>query len=404
MKNNIIPYVNILLMLVFAALAILTPVYQFQTMTNLLAVFGLWFISALLIDRQWLIGNTSFFLILGGIIILDFIVGVSNNDYFATIDGINKMPIYCWVFFYLFYIYNVYRPKFIVYAILLLFLISCYFTITGNIALPGASRLLASSMDTFVEERSIIRTMNVGGYDFIYALVFLTLPLLLWCKNNIMRTLVCYSLLSIFVVTVVLGAYMIGILLMVTLFALSFVDFKKIHLSRIIIILIVCFLLKDFFLEILSNVGDQYKIAALARHAEEIESGSYGDGDKYNNRWFIYLGALQNWLQSPIFGHLLGKPVELERSGHSELLGYLEKYGIFCLIYIAYFKTYYQRVKSSYLTLQAQNAFVLLFAVFIVFGFIDRFDKFCGIGFMQFFFAPFLLLLMDRELSNNEGK
>lgn len=401
MNIRILPNINLLLMLIFTALAIFTPVYNYQTMVNLLAVFAAWFLTAVTIDKQWLSGNTKYFLIFAGIIILDYIIGVSNNDGQAMLDGINKMPIYCWVFFYLFYSKNLYRPKLVVCTIFTLLIISSYFTIKGNIEIPGASRLLAGSMEVFADKRELVRSMNIGGYDLIYALAFLTLPLMLWGKANKRRLMLCYSLFAIFLVTVVLGAYMIGILIMIALFAVSFLNMAEIKIGRLVIIMVIGFLLKDTFLDIIGSVGEQYDIAALSRHAEELETGSYGQGDKYNNRWYIYLGAIQNWLQSPLFGQLFNRPENLARSGHSELLGYMEKYGIFCLVYVAYFKAYYKNVISSYITAEAKKAFVILFSVFIVFGIIDRFDRFCGIGFMIFFFAPYLILLRDREKSNN---
>ena len=103
MDVRVLPVINLLLLFLFVSLAIFTPFYAYQTMASLLVVFALWFVTALLIDQKWLDGNMSFFIILLCIVMLDFIVGISNNDSQALFSGINKMPIFCWVFFFLFY-------------------------------------------------------------------------------------------------------------------------------------------------------------------------------------------------------------------------------------------------------------------------------------------------------------
>ena len=386
-------------MLLFSALVIFTPLYRFQTMVNMLIIFFVWLATSYSIDHNWLKGHTRLFGLLFGIVLLDYIIGLVNDDVDIKLDGINKMPIYCCFFFYIFYSRHLNLVKTASYLILTMLVISALYTAAGNIAMPGASRLLASgNLEEFAQARTTIRSLNIGGYDFIYALVFLTFPFIIWSRTRKLKRIVSLVTFGVFVVTIILGAYMIGILLSVILICLTMINPSKLSVPKILFVLIIYILLKDVALEFLGEIGREYDIVSLVKHAEELETGSYSEDDKYNNRLYIYMGAIQNWIKSPFWGYLFGKPLDLVRSGHSEILGYLEKYGLFSIIYYSFFKKYYQYVEVSFNSIDFKKYFRIYFAIFIVFGVINRFDRFCGIGFMFFFFGPILLLLSEQKM------
>lgn len=397
MKNSVILTLNLLLMLVYASLAVLTPVYEYQKMVYLLAVFFFWYVTALVIEKNWLRISLYYLLFLVSIIILDYICGWVNNDEYTMMDGVNKAPVFCWSLFVLFYSRHLQNIRPYVGVLLLFLIVSSVFTLSGNIIIPGASRLLAGTNDFYMEDRLYLRKMFVGGYDFIYCLVFSIFPLIIWSRNNsLLKKTMVYLSIMLFLVTIVLGAYMIGILMATLSIIISFVNINRTSVVRILLIIVFIIIFKDVMLKLLESVGEQYDIAALVKHSEDLSTGSYyAESNQENNRISIYLGSIRNWLQSPIFGHLIGRPTNLVRAGHSEMLSFLERYGVFSLVYFFFFRRFYLSVKKCIDTVENQRYFKLFFFLFIIFGFLDRFDRSYGIGFMVFFLGPLLFMLKD---------
>ena len=387
-------------MLLFVAIAIFTPLYSYQQMIIILSIFCIWLVSSLVIDKHWVKMAINPLFLLCLIVLLDYILGTFHHDTTATLLGINKMPTFVWIIVLIFYTYHMKLVEELIPIIVILMIISAIYTIIGNIEYPSASRLLASTGDDYyTETRSLYRELNIGGYGYIYSLVFAILPLGLISKKSSFFIKIFYiTSIVLFFITIVLGAYMIGILLVCTMLILLFVNPEKIKITTIFTLFLCLFLLRFVFLDILVSVGEQYDITALSKHAEELLSGTYSAGDKYNSRIHIYYNAILNWLDSPICGQLFGHvSSEYRRAGHSQLLDFLEKYGLFAYVYVMFLKYLYKFVMNGIRINLMKKYYKLYYIVMIVFMFINRFDTFMALGFMFFFFGPILIKSADRR-------
>jgi len=389
---------NQALLCLFCSIAIFTPFYG-QSMVVILGVAVIWFLSTLFVDWKWIKGLATPVLLLLIFILLDYINGLMRGSTSAMLLGVNKMPVFVWYLVFLFYRRNIELFNLPMNVVLLMLFIGMLYTINGNVEYPGASRLLAGVDEIYAENRALFRSMNIGGYDFIYSIAFTTLPLccLIKVKQNISRAFLL-SWLIISFVTIVMGAYMIAILLSVLLTIAALINTKKFNLIQIVVFVLIGYLFYNTALEFLISVGDEYGLTSLSKHAEELMKGNYSSGDKDNNRFYIYLNSIKNWLDSPILGTMNGT-IHYRRSGHSQFLGFLETYGFFVIFYVCFFVSMYRRMYESFKTKEYRSKFKVYYMIMLLFGFINRFDTFMGLGFTMFFFVPMMLLNVEKRNS-----
>ena len=398
MNNRVIAFIHTSILIVLEALIIFTPLYNYKKMVFILAAFLLWLLFACFIDIHYLrrVAKFYFFLIL--FVFLDYVRGTITGIESDLLLGINKMPTFIWAPILLFYIKPSKSRNAILFVSFLLVLVGSYYTISGNILHPGASRLLAGTDLALMQERAMLRDLNIGGYDFIYALVFWAYPIVLAIKYNNENRIILSSILVVFIATVVLGAYMIGIIIMFALILIALMNPNKLSIWSIALIALGVFLFKEIILDFLGALGDKYDISALSRHSLELMSGTYGE-DMEQNRIMLYLNGLTNWLQHPLLGDLSGRVVDLKRSGHSEMIGFFEKYGLLALFYVWFFWDYFKAVKKTFISSTTERYFLFFGIVVLVFLFVDRFDTFNGIGLSIFFLCPLYLLIIDEKQS-----
>lgn len=394
--------VNQFLLCLLAALMIFTPFYKYQKMIFILLLFVLWFASALMIDVSFLNLSTTSICFLIGIVLLDLFLGILSHNPTDMLLGINKMPTFIWGLIYLFYKDKIHFLDKPIKIILSMIAISAIFTLLGNLEFPGASRTLAGVQDYYATDRALYRSMNIGGYGFVFSLVFLAMPVLLVFLKNKKKNIMWIFILVLIVITVFVASYFIGIVLMVVMISMCFINPKR--LGRFFVLVggfaAVVFIFSDVILDWLITLGKNIDSEILIKRAEQFLTGSYFDDlGNDNNRIQIYINSITNWLQRPIFGALQGEVIGLRRSGHSALLGYLETYGVFSIMYYIFYYYIYKNVKNSLLNPISKNYFFIYYICFLFFILIDGFNTFCDLGLTIFFVVPVLFQTVDRNMS-----
>ena len=402
MRINIKTFVLNISLIALLALCVFSPVYQYQKMVLILGCFLMWFISTTQIDMRWINRMSLSLIYLGAMFILYLWRGITMGDVGASVNLIvNQLPLYIWFVILEFYLYSKMPTKTIIIAFFMLFLITAYFTIVGNLAHPGASRLLASTLTYYATQREQYRAAFIGGYDIVYGAVFLAMPLTLLAKRHKW----IWAIIAGLLVMVVVSSYTIAILLMIFMIVcgeLRVKNFGALALSMGGILLLVV-IFEQQILTWVASLATNIDSEILARRITSLLSGEYiNDFGDDNNRLTIYYNTILNWLDHPIFGDLLTNVKEYRRSGHSTLLDYLSSFGLLSVVFFAYLKRYYVIVKQS-LSQEYGKLFGIYFLFFVFFGVTDRYETFLSFGVCVFFIAPLLFMMADREEQGDEG-
>lgn len=399
--------INKILLCALASLMVFTPFYPFQKMILIMGLFFLWLLTAISIDGRFILKEmpTVVFLVL--FVFLDFVDGLVNGSTTTMLLGVNKMPTFVWFLIYQFYRKRIHMVRWPIIVIFGMVAVSGVFTLVGNLMYPGASRMLANVLDYYAAERELYRSMNIGGYGFIYSVAFLTAPVLLMIRTMSKKSILAIVFLGLLILNVVLGAYFIAIMFTFMLLFICLSGTKRIWTVFIgmIVLLLLTTLFSRELLQMLTNIADMIGSDILVRRAEELLTGSYFDtlGDS-NNRITIYISALKNWIQRPILGSLQGGNIVQYRSGHSALLGYLESYGLLAILYYVFFYRAYMSgvsmLRNSYVKTQYQFFYLCFMALLTV----NIFNTACDLGMTMFFVIPALYQLCEADMANAKRK
>lgn len=392
-------FLNNLFLYLLVAICIFSPIYRYKKMIYIIALLIFWMLSTFVINTSWVKKAQFTIAYLIGMLALYLVLGFSNNamtEYFLL--GINQLPVYMWFLILEFYLE---RPDYLRQPLRLffvLFLVTVAFTLVGNLRYPGASRLLAGTTAYYARERQLYREAYIGGYDIIYGAVFLMMPLTILAKKK--KWLWC--VIALLFATIVISSYTIAILLAIVMILCGILKPKHTWTLAVVFLILVLgiSIFETAILNAVKELAALIDSEILERRITSLITGEYfeGFGDQ-NSRLTIYYNAILNWLDHPFFGKLLTENPVSRRSGHSTLLEYLNQFGLFSILFYSYIYRAY-RITSKRLngTLRMQCSIYFLF--FFVFGMIDRYETFIGIGVCAFFAGPALFLLIQ----SNEGK
>lgn len=314
---------------------------------------------------------------------------------------VNQLPLYIWVVILEFYLYSEMPTKTVVIAFFVLFLITTYFTLTGNLVNPGASRQLAGTTLYYEAQREQYRASFIGGYDIIYGAVFLTMPLTLLAR----RYKWIWGIIAAFFVMIVVSSYTIAIILMLFMIICGVTRVKNIWTLALVFggVFLIVMVFQQQILTWVLELSTSIDSEILNRRVSSLLTGEYfGEFGNNNNRLTIFYNTILNWLEHPIFGNLLTSVKEYRRTGHSTLLGYLAEFGLFSAVFYAYLKRYYVIVKQS-LSTEYGKFFSIYFFYFIIFSLIDRYDTALACCVCVFFIGPILFMMADKMEHGHEN-
>ena len=374
-----------------------------QKMILLLGFWGLWFLTAIQIDPRFIKRTSALLLLMVGMLIMAGIASVMQGDSSVLNSVVNAMPNLAWAIVGIFYVYNTDILRNSKCILIVLIAVSSIYTLMGNLQYPEASRLLASTKEYYATTRELYRSINIGGYGFIFSLVFILMPILLLIKYQKAHRLLLFVCTILFVATIAVSAYMTAIIFCALMLVFTLVKNKKV--MRILVTLglvaIIVWLFKEQILSILISLGEMTGADILIKRAQQLLTGTYflDAGADQNNRLTIFQNALLNWMDSPIVGNMFGADhLVYRRSGHSEMLGYLEKWGLFASVYFGFFRTTYVRTRDSLESENMRQNYRLYYLLLMLFLTIDRFDTFIEIGCIAFFLGPVLMKMADQYI------
>ena len=206
-------------------------------------------------------------------------------------------------------------------------------TVLGNVAFPGASRLLAAIWSENPALAQYYTSLNIGGFDFVYMLVmFLPLlaPIIQYQDNKVYKLFFfIFCLLSIF--TIIKTEYTTAVILsLIAPFAILFprlLSNKSIFLITLVVL--ICIAPITLLLDNISETVESTVISERLLNLSNLMQGKAVDGD-LESRLELYTISLRSFAQNPFWG---GSQI----GGHSlvfDIVGYFGVIGILILCFI----------------------------------------------------------------------
>lgn len=258
------------------------------------------------------------------------------------------------------------QHEFLIIAILAVILISSIATYQVLANDVNASRQLAGAATE--AERLLYYKKGVGGYGYIYLLVFLNYALLtsLKAKGMLPLKVAAITCMVINVLVIVISSYSTAILIQIVLIGLFLADRKSKRKTIVIFwgVAMVLFWLRDDIFRYLKDLADNMDLYYVSKRMGQLLKAD--NNDSYDNlaRSKLYMKSFETFLQHPFFGNN-------DIGNHSQLLDALGKYGIFGLAYIGYFIHILRKIAHAL----ANNSVTILYGIFFVFACIDRIDS-----------------------------
>ena len=230
--------------------------------------------------------------------------------------------------------------------------ITCVCTIVGCIIYPYASR----RADFYTEEGPVLMAQGVGGYSFIYGLIFLVMDcvFLIFSEKKRSIRLLYIVILSLSCITIFLSNFttaVITLILGVGLLLLVLVRLRKITKGKIrllVIAAIAFFIVKGFSFDLSNGEGRISRI-----FADNNKSAASAITDEFSeDRGPLIIESLNGICNSPIFGNALFISYEDNNSKffghHSFALDSWSLFGLFGVLFIYYMiRPILKRIKYS---------------------------------------------------------
>lgn len=250
------------------------------------------------------------------------------------------------------YLLNLKVQKRLLQIALIAMMITSYTTVIGLESFPFASRELAGAADSIIREKYM--RMNIGGFEFIYALI-VCLPIVVWMINNTRRYLkiLNYVILFSFFNCIFKSAYTTA--LIISLLVVMLIIINKCPNSRpllyivffLFFVLIFTGIMSEIVLWLSKYVESDYVADRLHQVAFLLQGTPVNDIDTEttNERLVLMQNAWNGFLHSPIWGNNVFVWHKEILSGHSFLLDILSSSGILGMIfYVKVFHSIYKKI------------------------------------------------------------
>lgn len=252
---------------------------------------------------------------------------------------------------------------------LAIYIITAITTIWGNTIYPEASRMLATGMTGELVLYNVYRAMNIGGFGFVYEVVFPLVILPYVFKAKRIPRLVSMGL--YFLVLYLAYVTQFTVALTVTLgYGLFFLvgrirnsmDVPKYGILLGILIIVALPIILNF---LATSIDSEILSSRFSEMGSLASGGTTSGTSDVDERQSAYMTSVIDFLSSPLLG--TGK----NGGGHSFVLDNLAKYGLIGLIALvimfrSIFKLYiYPYRKSSFYGYLLLGYIVLLFLVIV---------------------------------------
>ena len=298
--------------------------------------------------------------------------------------------------------------KLIIRVFLTISIITAITTYIGCRIYPGASRALAVTNVEDMEYYNIYTSMNIGGFSFIYSIVFLVPLLIVLMKNQSYfknsKLVFLMSLCSLIVIglAVFSSEYTLAVLLF--LFSLSLLFFTRrlsaVKLLTLTILSVSLFLLfKPIFGEMLvgfsanltsENISSRLFDIGVSVQGEEI----IDNNSAMNIRMEKYMKSFNSFVSNPFGTWFFKKP---EVGGHSFILDNMARYGIFAIfLFILMIRQIYRLYLLKFRQKSYYGYGLIMLFMFIVLSVVNP-----GLFFVQLTFVmPLFFFLLTHKKIN----
>ena len=398
MSNSLLRKINILALCAY----IYTPIYLYNKHINVIIVilsFLVWLISSYKIEANWLSRFKQYLPTLFMMILLNVLYCFSiGTDVYPIM--VMSILAYTGIMVYTFYCNHLDLLKWPFIFIIVILCFDCVDTIQGNILVPGISRKQGVGYGA-QEASEFLYTMHIGSYPFLYSISLMILPITLLYRQKLIPIIIYIPIIILFIITILYGSYFISLAIAIIMIILGFINIKSLKKAVILCItaIVMYMVFKEPILNSVIALGETTNSTIIIQHAQEILSGnSEGDVDQVTGgRATLYTNAFYNFLDHPLIGQLSGEKAQ-RFSMHSELLEYLEKFGLlafpFFYIWIQQYKTQHKSLKTNIV----KTYHTIFFATFIFFLFINPLRNEQPLTMTLYCIIPLILLYIDRRL------
>jgi len=273
-------------------------------------------------------------------------------------------------------------------------------TIIGCLRYPEASRFLAGAAN--LNDTILYRDMNIGGYEFVYAITLL-IPFLFYLIYKIkQKKIVIFMLAVLIYIVIIISQYAIALVFsiasIVVMLVLYFITSKKRQVFLIAIIAgLVLFFLSGKFLQLLywiENVLIDLDLNTVARRIHFIINFVNGNGwgGSAGERISLRMQSFNVFLESPLYGCMFSPKALGE---HSEILDTMGAGGLIGISVLAVsLISHHNLVKLFNKDTLFNIVFVIEFIMFIALGYLNTLFTSYDIA-LVFFVLPMLFIRED---------
>lgn len=263
---------------------------------------------------------------------------------------------------------------------------------------PDIARLLAG--DQLEGTKNYYLKRGVGGYGYVFGMVFLVFGAIRWLKNSTNKKEKAF--LIVFLITdylyIIYAAYTTAIAMAIVLTGLALIAGMKSG-QRIFVLIIVIVLVLAFanpILEFAYNLAQDLELDWVVRRLGEVIDAQ-NDGDvSALRRYNLYKESWDTFALRPIFGAIQDKGDTW--GGHSQILDAFAQYGLFASLLLVF----WNRCRMTCQNYIPNFKLGFFYIVFYVFSAIDT----CAamqIPVIVFFVVP-LIAYMESEGHLNENR
>lgn len=403
--SELLNVISITLMMSFFFFPYMTPYFRVITFYG---AYFLWLLSCYIIDRHVLYGSRRTwvflcFLFLAALMMWAFNSNSSHLRRFITTVFIS----YNWGWALCFYRDKKYLFRTTLPWILFMFLFGSISTYFGCLHYPMASRILATGAGKYDSSlHDMYKKMGIGGYDFIYSFVFILPSIMCLIKSSnriIYKSFLCVVIL-IGSICVLQSGYSTGILFMLIAFFCTLILLMSKSnnpypsLIFMLSVLIVVWIYRLEIISFIGYIGDSVGAYYVSTRMNQLGVALSTGGVESLDRFQLYHNAFVKFLDSPIFGELARESDLGLNSGHSEVLNYLEVYGIGGISFVFFL---IKSFTDSWKTINNKRfREILIINQFLIFIFacINRIDSANGVCMIALFIAPIIAEINDEDL------
>jgi hypothetical protein len=357
----------------------------------------MWFLTAIIIDTRWLKKCYSIiaFSVISILVAIFFFFLNQEIEYIYRFFS-STILFFVFPFFYLFYenVFNPTKLKNLCFKIVFIILITCITTINGLQMYPNAARLLASGS----ESMHVYMYKNIGGYGFIYAIVFLAGVLLLWLRQGKYKIYLGVALFILYL-TIINAGYTMGLILSIVLLSINIIFFGTdktlggyFYNAFLVTVLCIVFIYRieiiEFILTQMDNLGIYMVSVRVGQIRESLLIGTFDN----LQRTSLYKMSWDMFIANPLVGSMgLG----IMAGGHSEILDILATHGIFGFGLLGLLTTSLVKVYKNVKVYKKVIYSIVL--IFVAFSCINTIFTSKEIAIIILFVMPMIVNVIEQE-------